>query len=56
MVLRSLTQRNVVVIPQSVKRDRMQQNLDIFDFQLTDDEMSRIATLDTGKSPVLQPP
>jgi 2,5-diketo-D-gluconate reductase A len=50
VVLRWLVQREVVVIPKSVRPDRMAQNLDIFDFSLTDDEMSRIATLDTGAS------
>lgn len=50
VVLRWLTQRQVVVIPKSVRPARMAENLDIFDFQLTDDEMSQIATLDTGAS------
>jgi 2,5-diketo-D-gluconate reductase A len=50
VVLRWLTQREVVVIPKSVKPERMAQNLDIFDFTLTDDQMTQIATLDTGVS------
>ena len=50
VVLRWLTQREVVVIPKSVRPERMTENLDIFDFQLTGDEMSQIATLDTGAS------
>jgi 2,5-diketo-D-gluconate reductase A len=50
VVLRWLTQRNVVVIPKSVRPERMRENLDIFDFELTDDEMARIASLDTGES------
>jgi 2,5-diketo-D-gluconate reductase A len=50
VVLRWLTQRQVVVIPKSVRPERMAENLDIFDFQLTSDEMSQIATLDTGAS------
>ncbi len=50
VVLRWLTQRDVVVIPKSVRPDRMAQNLDIFDFELTDDEMAHIAVLDTGTS------
>lgn len=50
VVLRWLTQRDVVVIPKSVRPDRMAQNLDIFDFELTDDEMARIAGLDTGRT------
>ncbi|MCP2329462.1 2,5-diketo-D-gluconate reductase A [Hamadaea flava] len=50
VVLRWLTQRDVVVIPKSVRPDRMSQNLAIFDFDLSDDEMAGIAALDTGKS------
>ena len=50
VVLRWLTQRNVVVIPKSVRPERMRENTDIFDFDLTDDEMAHIAALDTGKS------
>ena len=49
-MLHWLTQRDVVVIPKSVRPDRMAQNLDVFDFELTDDEMTRIAALDTGAS------
>src|SRR4051795_7043511 len=50
VVLRWLTQRDIVTIPKSVRADRMAQNLDIFDFTLTDDEMARIATMDRGES------
>jgi 2,5-diketo-D-gluconate reductase A len=50
VVLRWLVQREVVVIPKSVRAERMAQNLDIFDFTLTDDQMDKIATLDTGAS------
>ncbi|WP_211346659.1 aldo/keto reductase [Actinokineospora cianjurensis] len=50
VVLRWLIQRDVVVIPKSVRADRMSENLDVFDFTLTDDQMARIATLDTGTS------
>jgi 2,5-diketo-D-gluconate reductase A len=48
VVLRWLTQRNVVAIPKSVRPERMAENIDIFDFTLTGDEMTRIAGLDTG--------
>ena len=48
VVLRWLTQRNVVAIPKSVRPERMAENIDIFDFTLTDDQMTRIVTLDTG--------
>jgi 2,5-diketo-D-gluconate reductase A len=50
VVLRWLIQRDVVVIPKSVRPDRMAENLDVYDFQLTDDEMTRISALDTGAS------
>ena len=50
VVLRWLVQREVVVIPKSVKPERMAQNLDIFDFTLTEEQMTQIATLDTGAS------
>lgn len=50
VVLRWLTQRGIVVIPKSVRPERMAENLDVFDFTLADDEMARIATLDTGGS------
>ncbi|UGQ12344.1 aldo/keto reductase [Yinghuangia sp. ASG 101] len=50
VVLRWLLQRRVVVIPKSVRPDRMAENFAVFDFTLTDAEMARIATLDTGGS------
>ena len=50
VVLRWLIQRDVVVIPKSVRADRIAENIDVFDFQLTDDEMTRIAAMDTGAS------
>ena len=51
VALRWLTQRGIVAIPKSSHEERMAQNLDIFDFSLTDDEMTQIATMnqhDTG--------
>jgi 2,5-diketo-D-gluconate reductase A len=48
VVLRWLIQRDVVVIPKSVRADRMRENINVFDFELTDDEMARIAAMDTG--------
>ncbi|MGW6095643.1 aldo/keto reductase [Streptomyces sp. NPDC055157] len=50
VVLRWLTQRGVVAIPKSVRAERMAENFDIFDFELTDDQMAAISTLNTGTS------
>ncbi|MER5305928.1 aldo/keto reductase [Streptomyces lasiicapitis] len=50
VVLRWLTQRHVVAIPKSVRAERMAENIDVFDFELTGDQMAAIATLDTGTS------
>jgi 2,5-diketo-D-gluconate reductase A len=50
VVLRWLIQRDVVVIPKSVHADRMAQNLEVFDFHLTDEQLARIAGLETGRS------
>lgn len=50
VALRWLLQRGVIIIPKSTHKERMAQNIDIFDFELTPDEMAQIATLDTGKS------
>ncbi|MEU9245936.1 aldo/keto reductase [Streptomyces sp. NPDC048385] len=52
-VLRWLVQRDIVVIPKSSRPERMAENLDIFDFTLSPEEMARIATLDTGASSVI---
>ena len=52
VVLRWLNQRNVVVIPKTVHKERMAENLNILDFTLTDEEMQAIAGLDTGRSPI----
>lgn len=50
VALRWLTQREVIIIPKSTHIERMEQNLDILDFTLSDEDMSAIAGLDTGKS------
>ncbi|MFE5667628.1 aldo/keto reductase [Streptomyces niveus] len=50
VVLRWLTQRDVITIPKSVRAERMAENFDVFDFDLTDEQMAQIATLDTGGS------
>lgn len=52
VVLRWLNQRGVVVIPKTVHKERMAENLDIFGFTLSEQEMNAIAGLDTGRSPI----
>ncbi len=53
VALRWNTQRGVAVIPKSVHKERMEQNLDIWDFRLTDEEMAEIAALDIGRSEII---
>lgn len=48
--LRYLIQRGVIVIPKSTHLERMKENLDVFDFELTDKDMQVIASLDRGES------
>jgi len=50
VILRWLTQRGVVVIPKSVHKERIIENFNIFDFELSQDDMGKIATLDTKQS------
>lgn len=50
VALRYLLQRNVVVIPKSTHIERMRQNFDIFNFTLTDEDMTAITALDKGES------
>jgi 2,5-diketo-D-gluconate reductase A len=50
VVLRWLTQRGVVAIPKSVRKERMAENLNSLDFKLTNEEMELIKTLDTNAS------
>lgn len=50
VALRYLLQREVVLIPKSTRIERMRQNFDIFDFTLSDEDMTAIATLDKGES------
>ncbi len=50
VVLRWLIQRGIVVIPKSVSPERMAQNIDVFNFELNEEELSLIAGLDTGVS------
>ena len=50
VALRWLIQRGIIVIPKSTHIERMQQNIDIFDFVLSDEDMAAITMLDTGRS------
>ncbi len=50
VALRFLIQSGVVVIPKSVRKDRMKENFDVFDFALTAEDMKSIEALDTAKS------
>ena len=51
--LRWNTQRGVVIIPKSTYPERMSENLDIWDFTLTDEDMSAISALDLGHSEII---
>lgn len=53
VALRWNVQRGVVVIPKSVHKDRMEQNMDIWDFELSDEDMNEIAKLDIGHSEIV---
>jgi 2,5-diketo-D-gluconate reductase A len=50
VILRWLTQRGVVAIPKSVRKERIVENVSIFDFDLSSEDMAAIATLDTKTS------
>lgn len=50
VILRWLTQREVIVIPKSVRKERIVENFNIFDFELSAEDMTAIATLDTKQS------
>ena len=50
VMLRWNIQRGVVVLPKSTHRERMIQNIDVFDFTLSDEDMTAIAALDTATS------
>ncbi len=53
VALRWNVQRGVAVIPKSVHKERMEQNIDIWDFQLTNEDMAEIAGLDIGHSEIV---
>lgn len=50
VILRWLLQRGIVVIPKSVHQNRMAENINVFDFELTTDEMATMNDLDKGES------
>ncbi len=50
IILRWLVEQGIIVLAKSTKIERMQQNLDVFDFSLTDEDKAQIATLDNGES------
>ena len=52
VILRWLNQRDIVVIPKSIHKERMIENFNILDFTLSKEEMDTIALLETGKSPI----
>lgn len=53
VALRWNVQRGVVVIPKSVNYDRIKQNIDIWDFELSDEDMKEISKLDIGHSDIV---
>lgn len=50
VILRWLIERNVIVIPKTTRKARMEENIAVFDFKLNADDKAKIAKLDTGKS------
>ncbi len=50
IILRWLTQRDIVVIPKSVRKERIIENFNIFDFELSKEDMGKIVTLNTDQS------
>nr|WP_277958580.1 hypothetical protein [Campylobacter hyointestinalis] len=50
MGLRYLIQNGIIAIPKTTKKSRMIENIDIFDFSLDDEDLTKISHLDTNKS------
>ena len=55
VILRWQMQEGIVAIPKSVRRERMEQNFDIFDFALTVEDMASVKTLNTDQSLIFDP-
>ena len=50
IALKFLTQNGVIIIPKTTHKERMIENIDLFDFTLTDDDLREIRRLDTGRN------
>lgn len=50
VALRNLLQRDIIVIPKTVSKERMAQNIAVFDFELSEEDQAKLSALDTGKS------
>ena len=55
VILRWNVERGIIIIPKSIHRNRMEENLNIWDFSLDDSDMKQIAALDLGKPQMLDP-
>lgn len=53
VVLRWNTQRDVIIIPKSIHKERIEENINIWDFQLSDEDMDAISSLDLGHSKIV---
>ena len=55
VVIRWFIQRGVVVLPKSTLKERIEQNFDVFDFELSDEQMAKVSSLETGVRPGADP-